>query len=317
MPLAAIDIGTNTFRLLIAEVHFDRRKKNYMLNEIFSERVVTRLGEGIYNHGFLNKQAISRSIDTLRNFSDTISRYGVNRTSAIATSALRDAQDSNSFLRKAEETTGLEIEIVSGEQEANMTASGMLIDIPVPQTSLMADIGGGSTELIFSKHREPIQVRSLNLGVVYLADKYMKHDPPALEDLKLMGNEISRKILAIADSFKNSFNKQTAFIGTAGTVTALSAIAQNLNHYDHKKIHNSKISRREIENIFSELSGISTRERIKYLPFEPTRLDIIVPGTLILFKLVDIFGFQEITVSNYGLREGILLSLYEKNNEKT
>jgi exopolyphosphatase/guanosine-5'-triphosphate,3'-diphosphate pyrophosphatase len=211
-------------------------------------------------------------------------------------------------LRKAEKITGLEIEIVSGEQEANMTASGMLIDIPVPQTSLMADIGGGSTELIFSKYRDPIQVRSLNLGVVYLA---------ALEDLKLMENEIAWKILAIADSFKNIFTKQTAFIGTAGTVTALSAIAQNLNHYDHKKIHNSKISRREIENIFSEVSRISTRERIKYLPFEPARLDIIVPGTLILCKLVDIFGFQEITVSNYGLREGILLSLYEKNNEKT
>jgi exopolyphosphatase/guanosine-5'-triphosphate,3'-diphosphate pyrophosphatase len=317
MPLAAIDIGTNTFRLLIAEVHFDKRKKNFILNEIFSERVVTRLGEGIYNHGLLKKQAISRSIDTLKRFSDTISRYGVNKISAIATSALRDAKNRHSFLQKAEEVAGVEIEIVSGDQEANMTASGMLIDIPVPQTALMVDIGGGSTELIFSKHRESIRVSSLNLGVVYLADKYMKQDPPALKDLNIMGDEISRKILAIADSFKNIFTKQTIFIGTAGTVTALSAVIQNLHHYDHKKIHNSKITREEIESIFSEISRISARERVQYLPFEPARLDIIVPGTLILLKLAKIFGFQEITVSNYGLREGILLNLYEKNNEKT
>jgi exopolyphosphatase/guanosine-5'-triphosphate,3'-diphosphate pyrophosphatase len=152
---------------------------------------------------------------------------------------------------------------------------------------------------------------------VYLADKYMKQDPPALKDLNFMADEISRKILAIADSFKNIFTKQTIFIGTAGTVTALSAVIQNLHHYDHKKIHNSKITREEIESIFSEISRISARERVQYLPFEPARLDIIVPGTLILLKLAKIFGFQEITVSNYGLREGILLNLYEKNNEKT
>lgn len=317
MSFASIDIGTNTFRLLIAEVHFDKRKNNYILNEIFSERVVTRLGEGIYNHGFLNKQAILRSIDTLKKFSDTISHYRVNRISAIATSALRDAKNRHSFLQKAKEVAGLEIEIVSGDQEANMTASGMLIDIPVPQTALMVDIGGGSTELIFSKLRKSILVSSLNLGVVYLADKYMKQDPPALKDLNLMANEISRKIFAIADSFKNFFTRQTILVGTAGTVTALSAVIQNLHHYDHKKIHNSKISRQEIENIFSEISSISARERVKYLPFEPARLDIIVPGTLILLKLVKIFGFQEITVSNYGLREGILLNLYEKSNETT
>lgn len=317
MPLASIDIGTNTFRLLIAEVHFDKRKKNYTLHEIFSERVVTRLGEGIYNHGFLSKQAIVRSIDTLKNFSDTISRYGVHRISAIATSALRDAKNRHSFLQKAEEVAGLEIEIVSGDQEANLTASGMLIDIPVPQTALMVDIGGGSTELIFSKHRKSILVSSLNLGVVYLADKYMKQDPPALKDLNLMGDEISQKILAIADPFKNIFTKQTILIGTAGTVTALSAVIQKLRHYEHKKIHNSKISRQEVENIFSDISRISAQERVKYLPFEPARLDIIVPGTLILLKLVTIFGFEEIIVSNYGLREGILLNLYEKGNKTT
>lgn len=316
-PLAAIDIGTNTFRLLIAKVKPEVHKNNYNIKEIYSERIITRLGQGISESGSIKKGAITRSIIVLKKFSDIISHHHVYKTSAVATGALRDAKNSDEFLKKVKETTGLEIEIISGEEEAKKTASGMPIGITPPKTALMVDIGGGSTELIFTRLRKPLLAHSLNLGVVYLADRYMKNDPPLNKDLNKMGNKISQKIMPVAKSFTKLFSKDTAFIGTAGTVTTLAAITQHLAKFDHSKIHNSKIPLEKVRGIFSVISTITAKERIKYHPFEPARLDIIVPGTLILLKLMEAFGFKEIIVSNYGLREGVLLDLYEKIIQKT
>jgi exopolyphosphatase/guanosine-5'-triphosphate,3'-diphosphate pyrophosphatase len=311
--LAAIDIGTNTFRLLIAEVQPKVYKKNdYNIKEIYSERIITRLGQGILEKQLFKKEAIDRSIDVLKKFSDTISRHHVHKTSAVATSALREAKNKGKFLRIAKETTGLEIKIISGREEAKKTFLGMLIGITMPETALMVDIGGGSTELIFTKSRKPLLVYSLNLGVVYLADKHMKKDPPLMKDLNQMGNEISQKIMLIVKLFAKLFSKNTVFIGTAGTVTALAAITQNLTKYEHSKIHNSKITIEKVRDIFSNISTITAKERAKYYALEPARLDIIVPGILILLKLMETFGFKEVIVSDYGLREGIILDLYRK-----
>jgi exopolyphosphatase / guanosine-5'-triphosphate,3'-diphosphate pyrophosphatase len=325
--LAAIDIGTNTFRLLIASVRYNRRKNIYSLNNIFSERLITRLGAGISRNGLLSKEAINNSVKALVKFSNILSQYKVHKTSAVATSALREAKNSDDFLKKAKAKTGLNIKIISGKEEARKSASGMLIDISAPDTALMADIGGGSTELIFSRHGKPSFVHSLDLGVVYLAGKYMRHDPPLKEDLIKMDRYISQEIGKIVKPYLKlitpygrtavrPYSKpKTVFIGTAGTVTTLAAVTKKLKIFEHKKIHNTRLTRRKVKNIFSAISGISSRERGKFIPFEPSRLDIIVPGTLILLKLMEIFNFKEITVSNYGLREGVLIELY-KNSEK-
>lgn len=331
-PLAAIDIGTNTFRLLIAEVQPEAHRNNYKIKEIYSERTVTRLGEGISESGLIRKEAINRSIKTLKKFNKIISTYHVYKTSAIATSALRDAKNKKEFLKKVKDTTGIDIEIISGEEEARKTSLGMLIDLTQPKTALMVDIGGGSTELIFIRQRKPVLVHSLNLGVVYLAEKYMKHDPPLKEDLIKMDRYISKEIKSIVKPYlklkthpeqvgtklpglapnRRGRAGKTVFIGTAGTVTTLSAIAQHLTKFEHSKVHNTKITIEKIRSIFSHISTITAKERMKYHPFDPTRLDIIVPGTLILLKLMETFRFKEVIVSNYGLREGILIDLYNK-----
>ncbi len=315
-PLAAIDVGTNTFRLLIADVLYNPQEKNYSINEIRSERIVTRLGEGIADNGLIREQAVERSIAALRRFKDILSGYCLGGISVVATSALRDAGNGAYFLKKIKEATGFDIKIISGEEEAEKTAAGMLIDIKMPESAFLVDIGGGSTEVIFTGQHQPQLVQSLRLGVVYLTDKYMKNDPPSSDDLSGMSSEVSGEISTKAASFKKLFTGNTVFIGTAGTVTALAAIIQKLTSFDHGKIHNTRIAKNEIKNVFSVLSSVTAVERSKYLPFEPTRLDIIVPGTLILLKLMDIFDFEEIIVSNYGLREGILLNLYDKNTQK-
>jgi exopolyphosphatase/guanosine-5'-triphosphate,3'-diphosphate pyrophosphatase len=310
--LAAIDIGTNTFRLLIAEIAEDSRQNEYKLREIHSERIITRLGEGIHHNRYLKKEAIERSIDALRKFCQIVAAQDVIKTSALATSALREARNSTYFLDEVKKVTELPIEIISGEQEAEITATGMLLDMTVPESAFMVDIGGGSTELIYAKKGAPQFVHSLNTGVVYLAGRYMLYDPPRSKDLNKMEDTITQKITGICDSFKQHFTEDTVLIGTAGTVTALAAMTQNLRKFDHNKIHNFKISLDRVRDIFSTISRLSSHERAQHIPFELARLDIIVPGTLILSKLMETFNFSEITVSNYGLREGILIELYKK-----
>lgn len=316
-PFAAVDMGTNTFRLLIAEVRAGYQKNDYNIKDIYSERIITRLGEGVSENGLLKKEAIERGINALEKFCKVIARYDISNISVVATSALREAKNREEFLKKAKDETGFEIEIISGEEEARKISRGMLIGITPPKTALLADIGGGSTELIFIKEKKPVLIRSLNLGVVYLAEKYIKNDPPTKKDLEQMGQEILQTIMPAAKSLIRLMPEDAVFIGTAGTVTTLSAISQHLTRFEHNKIHNSKLTTEKIKDTFSIISAIPAKERIKYHPFEPESLDIIVPGTLILLKLIETFGFKEIIVSNYGLREGIILEFYEKSIRKT
>lgn len=311
---AAIDIGTNTFRLLIAEVYPDAEQKRYLFKHIYADRIITRLGEGITESGLINERAMERGLSALQKFSTAISNLKVSKTSAVATSALRDAKNSGHFIQKVKELTGLEIEVISGDREAEMTAAGILSDMSVPESALMVDIGGGSTELIFYDAGNPLLVKSVNLGVVHLAVKYMQKDPPLTQDLEQMEEDIIRQIRILTDYFKPSLTKDTVFIGTAGTITALAAMAQDLTKFDHAKIHKYILNFDNVRKIYETISVISSGKRAQLIPFELARLDIIVPGTLILFKLMESLGFKEMSVSNHGLLEGILLDLCDKEH---
>lgn len=304
-------MGTNTFRLLIANVN------GSSLKEIYSERIITRIGEGVSESGLLKKEAIQRGILTLKRFADIISGHDVEGITAIATSALREARNSDEFLTQAKDETGLDIKILSGEEEAGRSLLGIFIGIPAPESALIVDIGGGSTELIASRDTKPLFIKSLNLGVVYLSDKYMKYDPPRKEDMELMGAEISQKLTPVVSPIIKLLTANTVFIGTAGTVTTLSAMIQGLSSFEHEKVHNFRISLSAVREVFSDISTISAKERAKYPALEPERFDIIVPGSLILLRIMETFGFKEVIVSDYGLREGIILELYNKmGNEK-
>ncbi|MBI4681507.1 MAG: hypothetical protein HY757_00150 [Nitrospirae bacterium] len=164
--LAAIDIGTNTFRLLIAEIHPDSTQGNFSFKELCSKRIITRLGDGIAHDGSINKQSVMRSIKALKQISRVISRHRVDKISAVATSALREAKNSRDFLDKARDAAGLDIKVISGRQEAKLTASGMLIDMPPPKSALMVDIGGGSTPPGLLRHWRPWRRTSGNLNTI-------------------------------------------------------------------------------------------------------------------------------------------------------
>lgn len=309
MTYAAIDIGTNTFRLLIADVSEKKDNRQISFREMHSERVITRLGEGVSRNGLLKKKAIERGIRALEQFRRLIDEHRAEKVLAIATSALRKAGNSGEFITRVKDNTGIEIEVINGEKEAELTAAGMLIGMEKPASSLMIDIGGGSTELIFSGSDVPMKIQSLDLGVVYLAEKYMKNDPPSENDLEMLGMEITDKLESISNIFRPLITPETLLMGTAGTITALAAALQQLGRYEHDKVHRYRMKLPEIQRIYSVMTNITAAERSKLLPFEPSRLDIIVPGTLILLKLMPGFGFAEMLVSNYGLREGILAEI--------
>lgn len=304
--LAGIDIGTNTFRLLIAETD----GKN--IKEVRSERIITRLGEGLAETGCLSEKAMERGMATIERLSEIISGHRVEAIHAVATSALREARNGGDFLRRAKESTGLDIEVISEEEEAKLTFLGMTMDMGIPNSAVLVDIGGGSTEFIFVREGQVVSTRSLKLGVVYLTDRYMRNDPPAREDIEEMKAEVFRNIATIRTA-QGHTSRDTVFIGTAGTITTISAMAQGLSTFDHKRIHKYRLSLATVEEIFTIISGLSAGERAERYPvLESPRLDIIVPGTLILLEIMMTFGFKEVIVSDRGLREGIILKLYNK-----
>jgi len=304
--LASIDIGTNTFRLLIAEVG------GRFINPIHSERIIVRLGEGISQGKIISHSAMNRGISILKRFSKAISKYNVKDLRAVATSALREAINSGEFLRRAKDEAGIDVRIISGGEEARLTALGMLIDIDITDSALLIDIGGGSTELILTNKMTPVRVESRPIGVVYLSEKYMRYDPPLERDLKSMAEEIEGGLRELYHLFAQDIDKNTILVGTAGTITTLSAVNQGLRSFDHSLIHKSRMNITDVKEIYKKISVMTTSERAEYIPYEPERLDIIVPGTLILLMFMDLFNFTEITVSDYGLREGILIDLYRE-----
>ncbi len=307
---AAIDLGTNTFRLLIAEIDFAPAAQTYSFREIHSKRVITRLGDGIPDTGIISDISIQKGLDALETFSQSISDHNVRKYSACATSVLREARNSRNFIRKAKEISGLDIRTISGEEEARLTASGMVLDMEVPEEAIMIDIGGGSTELIHARYGVPALVQSIDLGVVYLANRYMTENPPSPEMIDNMEKEISDVISSYTSYFDQMTGNAAILIGTAGTITTLAAVSLNLTSFEHEKIHRARLSLETIRDIFSRISLMSSAERSRHIPYEPERLDIIVPGTLILLKLMERFGSSEIIVSDYGLREGIILELF-------
>lgn len=301
--LAGIDIGTNTFRLLIAEVN------NNSLNELYSDRRITRLGEGVSLTGLLKEEAIERGLKALKEFRNIIAVHKVEAVEAVATSAFRVAKNSGNFVKRAKDETGIDLKIISEEEEAWKTFRGMKMGIEVPESSLMVDIGGGSTELILLKNGKASLIRSINLGVVYLADMYMKSDPPLDDEINGMRNEASQALASLGPQFSEA----KALIGTAGTITTIAAMAKGLTVFEGAMIHNTKISLDSVKDIFTAISGSARKKRAELYPvLDPSRLDIIVPGVMILLEIMMKFGFKEIIVSDNGLREGILLDLYDK-----
>jgi exopolyphosphatase/guanosine-5'-triphosphate,3'-diphosphate pyrophosphatase len=317
MILAGIDIGTNTLRLLVVETGPDTFK------ELCSERRITRLGQDLDRTGMLSRDARQRSISALLDFRDDIRRHDVLHTAAIGTSALRKASNTLEFVDDVKKRIGLDIRVITGEEEARLTFLGvsrMLRGVHRAtsddrfRSSLVIDIGGGSTEIIMTRPGTEPEVVSLALGAVYLTERFIEHDPPSRDELELLRRTI-RAELSVHDKV---LGQDTAgdLVGTAGTITTLAAMEQKLTEYDPEKINRFILTRKAIDGIVTVLSRSMLKERKKMPGLESGREDIILAGTIVAQEIMERYGHTMMIVSDWGLREGIIIDLYDKVNRE-
>ncbi len=313
MILAGIDIGTNSLRLLITQI--DR----YIFREIYSDRNTTRLGQGLDSTGALDREAEDRSLRALLNFAEKLQQHDVQHIAVVGTSALRNASNAKDFIREVKNITGLAVNVISGEEEARLTLIGVSRSIERNykktdrnklEKALIIDIGGGSTEIIITYHDQDTIVASLPLGAVYLNERFIQHDPPDRRELELMRSAIRSEIETAIGIIRPA--PGSIFAGTAGTITTLASMVLRLETYDSNRINGTVLDRESIDNIVDTLGHMTMKERSSIRGLEPARKDIILAGAVVTQEIMKYFGYSSLIVSNWGLREGIVLDLYGK-----
>lgn len=310
MRYASIDIGTNTLRLLVAE------SDGKLITPVVYKRTITRLGGGYTATGGIDAASAQRTFAALEAFRRTIDENGVSVVLAFATSVVRRAVNKEWFTGEVLRRTGIVVTVISGDEEARLSLLGVLSVIDDPgKRSLVMDIGGGSTEFMTSTADGVEGAWSMEMGVVHLTEKYLLSDPPSKDDLASIETEVmtvlrdlkGRMVRDGAVPAHYSGSKGAVFIGTAGTITTLAAIDQDLSAYDRDRINNYSLGRTAIEGIYRRLTAMTLREREDFLSLEAGREDLIIPGSLITLLVMEFFGFDEIKVSDAGLLEGIIL----------
>ena len=308
MPLAVIDLGTNTVRLLVAQPD---GRGGY--RSLFADQEITRLGQWLLPDRALQPEPIRRTLRVLRRFREEAEARGVVRTLAVGTSALREATNRDTFLARARDEAGVEVSVVSGDKEAQLTLLGVraaLVD--APGRFLMMDIGGGSTEFLDADGTAILAMVSTGLGVVKLTETYLPTDPPTEAELAAARQAIASRLTRLLAEELRDYSPRDPFVGTAGTVTTLAAIDLRLDPYDPDRVTGHEITRDRVAALLRELISLPLADRRKISGLEPARADVIVAGALICLTVMDLLGFARLLVSDGGLREGILLDLIQR-----
>jgi exopolyphosphatase / guanosine-5'-triphosphate,3'-diphosphate pyrophosphatase len=304
--LASIDLGTNTVRLLVVEA--GPTGPWQVLEE---DQTVTRLGEGLAGRGRLGEVPMARTRAVVATYLARARRAGVAEARIIATSAVREAANGDQFCAALQEATGAVVRVVSGADEARLTVLGIArgrgsLDDPF----LAFDIGGGSTEFVLASAGAVIASVSLRLGVVALAERYPFPGPVDWPRYQEMEDGVRRRLEEeLPPAIRQSGHSE--LVGTAGTVTTLAALDLGLTHYDGARVHGHRLSRATIERLRDRLGGLSLAARAALPCLEPGRADLIVPGVAIALAALDATGAVAVVVSDWGLREGIMVEAVE------
>ena len=301
---AAIDCGTNSTRMLIANKFetLDRQMK------------ITRLGQGLDQSGELSNQAMSRVIDVLKDFRRSLDKHEVSEVRMVATSAARDASNSEDFFNKVESTLGVRPELLTGEEEGRLSFQGAIAELdPSQGPFLILDIGGGSTEFVFGTEKAE-NVYSSQIGCVRLTEEFFENDPPLPEELhaclSVVGGHVDDALREIPN-----IGDEVTLVGLAGTVSCIAAIEIGLEKYDREKIHHFHLSKDAVEDVFRTLATENKFERMSNPGLEEDRADVIVAGTAILVKVMRQLQLTECLVSESDIMDGILHSMLRDRNK--
>ncbi|MGL5755388.1 MAG: Ppx/GppA phosphatase family protein [Paraclostridium sp.] len=298
MKIGAIDIGTNSMRLLIAD---------YIDGELFNrEKFIntTRIGQGVDKEGYINKESINRNIKALKEFSDLAYEKGCINISCIGTSALRDSKNGADFVKLAKIEANIDIDIISGEEESKLGFSGVLQGLKDKENVLVIDIGGGSTEFILGSYDGIKFSKSENIGALRMTEKFLKKDPICKEEFEEMNRFIMHTLDETLDILKTKDIK--SIVGIGGTITSVSAINQKLEVYSMEKIHSSKINKKKLDIILQNLKKMTVTDKKILKGLQPKRADIITAGVTILNIIMKNLEKENIIVSEYDNLEGLL-----------
>jgi len=305
---AAIDVGTNTLRLLIAEAV---SPDDYAI--LHEEQEITRLGEGLMADRLLLAEPRRRSLAVLSRFAETVRRFKARQVAVVGTSAVREAKNREEFAQAIARETGLSLRVIDGEEEARLTLLGVHHGLRLgSRRILLIDVGGGSTEFVLAKGGTMEATVSTGLGVVKLTEQHLASDPPAASELRALDQAVMARIDRLHRELPGL--EETELIGTAGTPTTLAAIDLALPTYNRQRVHGHVVSRARVRDLFASLARLPVRERRLVPGLEPGRADVMVAGAAILVATMDRLGFEAMRVSDDGLREGILLDLLRQED---
>jgi len=312
---AAIDVGTNTILLLVAELDEDGAFR------VLTDRAeIARLGEGVDRTRSLSAAGVERALEVLREYLQACRNFGVEEIAAAGTSALRDALNAKSFLARLKHEFKLDLRVLSGREEAAYSylavQKGLQLDA---QDVLVVDVGGGSTEFIWAKDGKLHGWASLDVGSVRLTERFLASDPARREECDRLIQTVDQslgKLLADWGALRQAQGRslrqvqdessRLAMVGIAGTFTTLSAVEKGLTHYSHSEVHGSRLTRAEVERQVELYRASTIAERKRIPGLEPKRADVILAGALAIQRIMTLFDIDEAIVSDQGIRYGLL-----------
>ena len=300
--VAAVDCGTNSLRLLLADVDPDRAE----LTDVARRMEIVRLGQGVDKTGRLAPEALARTIAVLRDYADVIARSGAQAVRMVATSATRDADNAADFVRLVKEVLGVAPEVLTGAEEAMLSFTGATAELAAGGDDgpfLVTDIGGGSTEFVLG----PYSAISVNVGCVRMTERHLHGDPPTSQEVAAAIADIDTALDTVAATVP--VRQARTLIGLAGSVTTVAAIAIGLATYDAARIHHARVSAAVVHEVTRGLLAQTRAARAAIGVMHPGRVDVIGGGTLVLDRLMERFGFSEVLVSEHDILDGMAWSL--------
>lgn len=301
--VAAIDCGTNSIRLLIADID----PQSGTARDVAREMVIVRLGEGVDATGEFSRAALDRTFDACRAYAATIRAAGSPPLRFVATSASRDVSNRAAFVAGVSRILGVQPEVISGAEEGELSFSGATIGLPADAVApyLVVDIGGGSTEFVLGE-AHPTHRTSVDIGCVRMTERHLWSDPPTPQQVAAATADIDAAIAAAGRVVP--LDRAATLVGLAGSVTTVAALALGLPHYDSTRIHHSRISARDVGEVSAQLLAMPREERAALPVMHPGRVDVIGAGALVLRRIVAATGAREVLVSEHDILDGIAWS---------
>jgi exopolyphosphatase / guanosine-5'-triphosphate,3'-diphosphate pyrophosphatase len=293
MRVAAIDQGTNTTRLLVADV------EDGTVDDVHARSEITRLGEGVDSRRRLLPLPIARVRNVLSDYRQEAERLGAERVLLVATSAVRDSENGDAFLGEIEWSYGFTTRLLDGEDEAELTFRGVTSDSPLERPTLVLDLGGGSTEFVLAGPEGIESRHSVDVGSVRLTERFLNSDPPTDE-------ELSACAAYVAEQIPDGLDTEDA-VGVAGTITSLAAIELGMEVYDRESIHGRRLTLEAIDRQVDRLARMPLAERKRVTGLHPDRAPVIVAGAIIVRETLARVGLEALTVSERDILHGIAL----------